>query len=346
MKIGLTIDHYYQGYGGPFTVISELASYLFKNNVDARIYYNNNEFTNYNLDVGEIVKTRDLFHLHGIWSPLFIKFFYHIKKQKKKVIISTLGATEPWSLSQRKIKKKIAWQLYQRRILNNCDFIHATSELEKNNLLELGITAPIKLLPHGLIIKDIKIEKFEKSKKKKALFFSRIHEKKGILELLYSWSEINPSDWILKIYGPVSDISYMSQIKALIKKLSLENQVYVFDPVYDAGHKQKIFLDSDCFLLPSKSENFGMAIGEALSFGLPVLTTEGTPWKSLQAVNGGIVISFSQKNLTAGLRNLLSKSNDQLLEMGTAGKDYLNKNFNMNFIIKKYISFYEEVLKR
>ena len=75
MKIGLTIDHYYQGYGGTFTVISELASYLFKNNVDTRIYYNNNEFTNYNLDVGEIVKTRDLFHLHGIWSPLFIKFF-------------------------------------------------------------------------------------------------------------------------------------------------------------------------------------------------------------------------------------------------------------------------------
>ena len=46
--------------------------------------------------------------------------------------------------------------------------------------------------------------------------------------------------------------------------------------------KEEIFLNSDCFLLPSKSENFGMSIVEALSYGLPVLTTEDTPWKILK----------------------------------------------------------------
>ena len=49
--------------------------------------------------------------------------------------------------------------------------------------------------------------------------------------------------------------------------------------VFEYDQKEEIFLNSDCFLLPSKSENFGMSIVEALSYGVPVLTTEETPWK-------------------------------------------------------------------
>ena len=51
--------------------------------------------------------------------------------------------------------------------------------------------------------------------------------------------------------------------------------------------KKKIFLNSDCFLLPSKSENFGMSIVEALSYGVSVLTTEETPWSVLRNINAG-----------------------------------------------------------
>ena len=105
MKIGLAIHHYSPGYGGPYTVISETASYLYKNNINCRIYYNQSQFSNTRLNLREIVKSRDIFHLFGIWSPFHIKLFYYVKKFKKKIIISTLGATEPWSLNQKKIKK-------------------------------------------------------------------------------------------------------------------------------------------------------------------------------------------------------------------------------------------------
>ena len=178
MKIGLAIHHHSPGYGGPFTVLSESANYLYKNNIDVRMIINQNQFSSFNLNLNEIAKSRDLFHVFGIWDPFHIRLFLWAKLNKKKIIISTLGALEPWALDQKKIKKKVAWFLYQKKILDNCDYIHATSDDEKKHLVELGVKTPIKIIPHGVIIKSTKIIKKKNKSKREALFFSRIHEKK------------------------------------------------------------------------------------------------------------------------------------------------------------------------
>ena len=346
MKIGLFSNHYSPGHGGPFTVISETARYLYQNNINIRLLFNHNQFTKFKLNLKEVVKSRDVFHLFGIWDPFNIKLFLLCKLYKKKIIISTLGALEPWALEQKRLKKKIAWYLYQKKILDSCDHIHATSLEEKKHLMELGVKTPIKVIPHGVIIKSIRKINKKNKLKKEALFFSRIHEKKGILELLNSWSLIRPSDWILKIYGPVSDLKYMKKIKEKISKLFLDNSVFIFDPVFEHDQKEKIFLNSDCFLLPSKSENFGMSIVEALSYGLPVLTTEETPWKILDKINGGKIIKFSQENLTLSLKEIISMKDEELQKMGERGKEMLKKNYDINNIILDYIEFYREVFNK
>ena len=59
-----------------------------------------------------------------------------------------------------------------------------------------------------------------------------------------------------------------------IKKSYLENFVV-------GKEKDRIFRSCDLFVLLSYSENFGLAIAEALSYRLPVITTLNTPWKNL-----------------------------------------------------------------
>ena len=345
MKIGLAVHHHSPGYGGPFTAISEMANYLSKHDINLKLIYGEDEKIKYKLNYREIVKSVEIIHCFGIWKPFYIKLFYYAKKFKKKIIISPLGSLEPWALDQKKFKKQLAWNFYQQKIINECDYVHATSDLEKSHLLELGVKSPIKLIPHGVILENHKIKKEIGNIKKEALFFSRIHEKKGILELLNSWKEINPPNWILKIYGPVSDQNYMNLIKKSIDLLSLKEKVIIFDPVFNPVEKEKIYLNSDCFLLPSKSENFGMSVVEALSYGLPILTTEGTPWKILKDIKGGIIINFSQKNLTDSLRQLFKMNNDDLINMGQNGRNYLMERFDMNNVIKNYIKFYKEVIE-
>ena len=88
-----------------------------------------------------------------------------------------------------------------------------------------------------------------------------------------------------------------------------------------------------------------MSIVEALSYGVPVLTTEETPWKILKDINAGKIIKFSQENLTSSLRELLAMSKVELNEMGVKGKEFLKSNYDYKIIIKDYINFYKEVLK-
>ena len=87
-----------------------------------------------------------------------------------------------------------------------------------------------------------------------------------------------------------------------------------------------------------------MSIVEALSYGIPVLTTTATPWKILEKKNAGIIFNFSKINLTNSLRKMTNMSSEQLFEMGNNGREYVKENFEINKVVEDYINFYKEVL--
>ena len=131
MKILIATENHFAGYGGPYYAIGNKLVYLLKNKVKFKLIYKKTDNFNYRLNLDEIIDEFDIVHIYGIWRPFYYTIFNIAKKKNKKIFISPLGALEPWSLSQKKFKKKIAFWLYQKKILNNVDQIHATSEIEK-----------------------------------------------------------------------------------------------------------------------------------------------------------------------------------------------------------------------
>ena len=214
MKILIGIETYFEDYGGPFTAISQKLNFLQKSNINFKLIFKNSKYFSYNLNFDEIVKNFDIVHIYGTWKPFYIKLFSASKKNNKKIITSPIGALEPWSLSQKKIKKKIAWHLYQKNLILNSDFIHATCQNEKKHLIQLGVNEnKIQIIPHGVEVQKKLVKKFSKEKKN-MIFFSRIHPKKGLFELIKVWNKLDCiNDWQLNIYGPVSDQDYLKKIK-------------------------------------------------------------------------------------------------------------------------------------
>ncbi len=343
MKILVATDAYFEGHGGPYYAISSKLNNLLINNINFKLIFRKSDNYTNSLDLNEITKCYDIIHIYGIWQPFLAKLFYYSKKNKKKTIITPLGALEPWSLSQKSLKKKIALWVYQKKIMNTCDIIHATSEIEKENLKKLGIKNRIIVIPHGIDINYAR-KKYVNNKIKKAIFFSRIHEKKGLLELVEAWSKIKIKNWCLDIYGPVSDKNYLNLIKQKIQNLNLDETIKIYDPIYDLNKKKIIFESADCFLLPSKSENFGISVGEALSYGLPVLTTTSTPWKDIEIVNAGMIFEMSKENLKNALKQFLAISNDKLYQMGLNGQNLVQQKFSHKLITKKYINLYSSLM--
>lgn len=267
-----------------------------------------------------------LLHLNGLWVP---HLHYLMKVARKKSIPSvfhTRGALMPWALNHKYVKKSLALFCYQKRDLCNASVIIASSMLEAEAIRNLGINSPIALIPNG--VPDVNIyntqrrdHKLENAESRTVLFLSRIHPVKGIEMLIEAWSKIDNRGWRLKIVGD-GDKNYVDKIKNLVR---YTDSIEYFNAVY-GEEKSKHFINADIFVLPSFSENFGVAVAEALSFGLPVITTTATPWSEIQTLNCGRVIDPSTKELSRVLNELCHFSGNELKEMS----------LNATILSKKY----------
>ena len=184
----------------------------------------------------------------------------------------------------------MAWHTYQRLLLNRAAALHATSAREAENLRRLGLKAAIEVIPWGVEIPLPRDDTAPRpnEKERTALFVGRLHPIKGLPMLIEAWARVRPSGWKMKIVGP-DEGGHQADLASLLHKADLE-AVFEFTGGLKGEALRTVYEDADLLLLPSHAENFGMVVGEALSYGVPVIARQGTPWEVLAtpAAGGGL----------------------------------------------------------
>jgi glycosyltransferase involved in cell wall biosynthesis len=286
--------------------------------------------TSYRLKLIESIKKNvNIIHITGLWEPSTHAAFSIARKYSIPTIVSPQGMLEPWALNNSFYKKKIAWYLYQQNDLKSVNVIHATAEQEAVNLKRLGFKQPIAIIPNGVNIEnnnnnqkysnqDI-YQKFnqKKNEQRKLLFLSRIHPKKGLIELVEAWDRLKPNNWKVIIAGP-DENGHKKEVEDLISKKKL-NQFFEFIGPVDGKFKYDLYRSSDLFVLPTYSENFGIVVAEALMAELPVITTKGAPWEGLIKNKCGWWIDVGADPLTKVLEEALSIPPEILQDNGKKG---------------------------
>lgn len=145
----------------------------------------------------------DIVHIHGIWSPRLHNVAKMCRAAKVPYIIAPRGMLEPWSLKQKWLKKRIARFLYQDKDLKYAAALHATAESEAEQFRKLGFRNPVVISPNGVNVPGNfnRVERAD-GERKRVLFVSRMHPKKGVLELVEAWGRMNN-----KIAVPVNDFT-------------------------------------------------------------------------------------------------------------------------------------------
>ena len=281
-------------------------------------------------------------HDHGIWllSNHFTASF--ARNYSLPLVITPHGMLEPWSLGHSRLKKKIAMMLYQNRDLKSSVALHVTSYEEYLNVRRLGFNQPIALIPNAVNFPNLANTHHSAKIGKTMLFLSRIHPKKGVQELIQAWARVRPPGWNLVIAGP-DEGGHTNLIKKKIAQSGLESSVSVFGPAY-GKEKELLFLSANIFILPTYSENFGLVIAEALSYGLPVITTKGTPWESLIRSKSGWWIDFGVDELAKTIEIATSLSNDELMRMGSCGAEMVRSNYNWDIVTQDLLNVYSWLL--
>src|SRR5205085_480101 len=144
----------------------------------------------------------------------------------------------------------------------------------------LGFDNPIAIIPNGVALPHHPIERPDvMAGPRTALFLSRIHPKKGLLDLVEAWDLVRPAGWRVEIAGHDDD-NHQAAVETLIERKGLR-EVFFFSGEVSDVDKWLVYGRAELFILPTRSENFGIVIAEALGSGLPVITTKGAPWASL-----------------------------------------------------------------
>lgn len=304
----------------------------------------------------------DVIQLQSMWD-----LRYHIvakiaRKHRIPYIITPRGMLEPWCLSQKKWKKKLAMALYQMKDIKRSACVFTTAEMEALHVRDLGVDVPMVVLPNGIETDSYPCRISKDKVKKQILFLSRIHIKKGIELLIDAFDRIikknaDMDDWTVAIVGNGEE-EYIRELKRKVEGLNLRDKVKILAPVFGDA-KVKLYQESSIFCLPSYSENFGMVIAEAMSCGVPCITTNGTPW---QLLNGevstmganldilgknrktGWCIDLNVDNLEKVLLEAMTMKTEALYEMGQKGNLLVQENFNYKSVARKVMQLYSWLL--
>ena len=300
------------------------------------------------------VQTSDVIHLHGLWQWPCWKAAQEAIRQKKPFVMQTHGFLESERLKKSPVKKAIIGSLFERPHLSAARRVIATAESERESIISYGVKTPIEIVPIGIdtclidrgrhdteLLQRLGVPKG----KKVLLYLSRLAPIKGLDLLAEAWLRLQRShnDWHLLIVGADTQ-GYSDVIKCCYARKITDGSVSFPGPVYGKD-KFNLLKSADVFVLPTRSENFSIAVQEALAAGVPVVCTKGAPWQKIEEVGAGRWVDISVEGIVKGLDELMNMTEAERFRMGQNGTAFIRAEFRWPEIGAKLLSIYESVIR-
>lgn len=275
-------------------------------------------------------KNYDIIHANTIWLWTTHQACKAAKREKKHLIVSPHGMLYPQALKVSAWKKKIISPLFLRKDLESADVIHVTSEAEAGFVRDYGLKNQLALIPNGLILdSDPPKHNHLHDDKIRFGFVGRINRIKNIDLLIEAWHQLGSitDNAELVIVGK-DDEKYETELRQYVKLHHLNNVIFTG---FMSGDKLWDTIRSfDCLVLPSKSENFGMVVTEALIRCVPVIASKGTPWKDLVTFECGSWCEPTVGDIAQNIAEFLKRSNEERERMGINGFNLVESKYTIN----------------
>ncbi len=297
----------------------------------------------------------DLVHVHALFSFSSIAAGLVARKKGIPYIIRPLGVLNRWGVrNRRRIAKRLSYRLLEKRVLLGAAAIHFTSAMEAAEAYEFdptlrtipGITLPLPVEAPPATVDRPFIERFPVlADKDPILFLSRLHEKKGVEVLMEAFASIRTElpRSVLILAGD-GDSRYVRRLRARAGELGIEDRT-IWPGFLSGGEKWDAMRSASVFVLPSFSENFGIAAAEALAAGVPTILSDGVAIAAEAARhNATVLVKPEGEALRSAIMDVLNDA-ELRRRLAQSGKEFANRLFSPQMVGAKLANEYRRLCR-
>ena len=302
------------------------------------------------------VRDADLVHCHTLWSPLGSRSAALARNSRTPYVLAPHGMLDPYSFSQRRLKKRLYLEGVERRTINAAARVMFTTDEERGlaektfGAIPNAVVVPLGAdrLPHNRqFLRDHFFDQYQDlSGRPLLLFMGRLHPKKRP-ELLPDVISAIQSDFpqATLIFAGTGEESFVEQIRRRAHGLSLGDRVRFLGHLSGEA-KFSALAAADLFLLPSQQENFGIAVAEALQAGVPVILTKSVNiWREIEDAEAGIAVTGDDliQKLSGAITALLMDG-ERRTTMSRNAQMLASEAFSWDTCCRRTLEIYEDVL--
>jgi len=296
----------------------------------------------------------NIVHIHGIWSFAGTWGALVARRGHVPYIISPQGMLNDWAMRFRAYKKIPYWYVVERHTLRRAAWIHFATEEERGQAQAWVGGQRSKVIPIGLDLREFAALPARGEFRDRhriprnvplLVFLGRIHPIKGLKVLLEALvrAKAEIPEMILAVAGPDED-EYRSELERLAQGLGIDGHVCWLGAIEEKA-KLGFLVDADVFVLPSFSENFGLAAVEAMAVGCPVIVGRGVNIApQVDAYGAGWVVPTEPEALSSAIVAAL-RDPDARQAAGKAAQRLVAEWYDGEAVASEMLKAYEECLR-
>lgn len=298
----------------------------------------------------------DVLHVHGLWGfHCLAAYLWHIRTGRP-YIVTPHGMLERWIMQRSRLFKSTVMTLYQGRLMRQAAAIHVLTAKEHQDIDAVMQGLPLVQVPNFVVApKDPSSLgrpdwwRSDLSGRRIFLFFGRIHDKKGCLELCDAWERRCADNPDFAAGNALIFCGWIDGLTALSPRIAMLTERYgnvIFGgPQFGEG-KWRSFAAATFMVLPSKSEGLPLAILEAWAMGLPVVMTRECNLEEGFAAGAAIEISPDVAGIGRGLAAAAALTPTERGAMSEAARGLAQSTFSQGTVGGRMIALYDAARQR
>lgn len=301
------------------------------------------------------VAEQDVVEVQALLHPISSVAAWVARRAGVPYVVVPHGTLSEYTFRHRRRWLKVPYfRLVESRTLTRAAAVRFTTDSERKEASRLGPTGPAVVIPHPFEPSPSRRNRRSETgdgqadsrERFQVLFLSRLDRVKGLDVLLPAMAKLRwelPEARLL-LAGSGTE-AYARKVRREIETLGLGDTVAT-PGFLEGDEKERALASSDVFVLPSRHENFGVAVVEAMDAGLPVVVTPGVGiWREIQRAGAGVVVERSPEAVASALIGLLGDA-ERRRRMGTAGRVLVRERFSPLRIGRRVAALYRRAAER